>query len=139
MCLYNPQEVKLEEDLVVYKVFTRAVDGYHTPYYQDPARPWEARRMKEDRPVDELIHESPPGTGFPPYILGGGFHSFETREEADRECDWLNTNWAYGAKEYFVGKCVIPADSSFVYRGEYDCQEMWSYVSEKLMLVEVFD
>lgn len=132
MCLSKAERIKLEKDLVVYKVFRDTREGYYTSPFVGTS--WNVGEQKSvDAPWPSFLDEEKTRIG------GHAFHSFQRRESA-----WMLAelrSYLFPSDKYIVAKCIIPKDTPYVFKGysevNFDIED--GYASHDLKFVEILE
>ena len=119
MCLFNPEKIQPEEDIIVYKYLLYNEDDkgnitYVSPYYKDTV--WKEGETLTAEPVDGglLTKRSIYCTmDMVTVVEGGVFHSFEKPEDA------MHHGRFNFIDNTVVGKFVIPKDAKVVFSGVF--------------------
>ena len=127
MCLNRAKEITPEE-LKVYKVFLITDTGcLYSPYFSFR---WgiEGGDAEEIKHVGTVVPEITGADSM--YIHGDSFHSFAWLKTAALEA--IDLSFRYMGYKYCVASCTIPADTKFIYEGNYGGGP--SYASESLKI-----
>ena len=129
MCLVNAKKSKVKTDVKAYKVL-RLVSDYklHSPYYYYF---WGTRDRMDD--IQHSGTDVPVAFGGRKTIYGDSFHTFESFKHAEMEAEDISNNRP--GCLFCVVECTIPAETKYLYEGEYGFNK--AYASESLRLDKI--
>lgn len=131
MCLFDPKQIKLNEDITVYKVLIQDSEKLTSPYYPYD---WELNKEYKinDKPVirDYALYKT---------ISGNTFHTFKNFDDARNErIEILPAFEVYPPNlKIVIAECIIPKSSEYVYEGTFGNAQ--AYASSSLIIKKIID
>lgn len=142
MCLRRCNKIKVEQDIVCYKVVCVKLEDclYTSPFKKSTL--WEFGKMKEIKNLTRknisLYKQQILQNNYMYRIDGCSYHSFKEKDDAVKfiKKGYIKNNW----KKYAVLECKIPKNSKYIFEGDFETiteEPIRSYASQKLKPIKI--